>query len=199
SRPEADPQGRVACGALPALQERVAARRCERIRMGNVWFDRLTFAEALDAIERLVEAAAGGAVFTPNVDHVVQAETDPAFRGAYARASLNLVDGQPPVWASRIIGPALPEKISGSDLVEPLMKRASERGWRVFLLGGLPGTAVKAAARFAAQGVTIAGIEDGQVGLFDGPSLVRRIATARPDLVLVALGAPKQELWIDAH
>src|SRR5437762_399212 len=139
SRPETDPQGRVACSALPMLQERVAAaRHCERIRIGNVWFDRLTFAEALDAIERLVEARAGGAVFTPNVDHVVQAETDPSFRAASARASLNLVDGQPLVWASRIIGHALPEKISGSDLVEPLMERARARGWRRFLLGGLP-------------------------------------------------------------
>jgi N-acetylglucosaminyldiphosphoundecaprenol N-acetyl-beta-D-mannosaminyltransferase len=170
-----------------------------RIRLGNLWVDALTFAGALDAIERLIDAGAGGMVFTPNVDHVVQAETNPAFRRAYALADLSLADGQPIVWASRLLGAALPEKVSGADLVEPLLERAGRRGWRVFLLGGMPGSARAVAERSAARyGVRIAGVEDGRVGLAD-EALVARIAQARPHLLLVALGAPKQELWISAH
>jgi N-acetylglucosaminyldiphosphoundecaprenol N-acetyl-beta-D-mannosaminyltransferase len=174
-----------------------------RIRFGNVWIDSLTFAAALDGIERLVDAGAGGAVFTPNVDHVVQAESDAALREAYAGASLSLVDGQPLVWASRLLGSPLPEKISGSDLVLPLLERAGQRGWSVFLVGGAPGSAQAAAKRFAALArVRIAGVEDGRIDLAPGPAddaLLARIARSRPQLVLVALGAPKQELWIAAR
>ncbi len=171
-----------------------------RVRFGTVWVDSLTFAGALDAIERLVEAGRGGAVFTPNVDHVVTAESNSAFREAYANASLSLVDGQPLVWASRLLGSPLPEKISGADLVDPLLARAGQHGWRVFLVGGAPGCAKAAAQRFAAaHGVQVVGIEDGWIDLAEGPegdALVARIQEAQPRLVLVALGAPKQELWI---
>ncbi len=171
-----------------------------RVRFGTIWVDSLTFAGALDAIERLVESGTGGAVFTPNVDHVVTAESNAAFREAYASASLSLVDGQPLVWASRLLGSRLPEKISGADLVDPLLARAGQRGWRVFLVGGAPGAAIASAQRFAgAYGVQIAGIEDGRIELAGGPAdeaLIERIRRARPHLVLVALGAPKQELWI---
>jgi N-acetylglucosaminyldiphosphoundecaprenol N-acetyl-beta-D-mannosaminyltransferase len=113
------------------------------------------------------------------------------------------VDGQPLVWASRILGSPLPEKISGADLVDPLLARAGRRGWRVFLVGGAPGSARTAAQRFAAAyGVQIAGVEDGRIDLAEGPAddaLVERIRQARPHLVLVALGAPKQEIWIAAR
>jgi N-acetylglucosaminyldiphosphoundecaprenol N-acetyl-beta-D-mannosaminyltransferase len=181
----------------------VSLPRPPRVRFGSIWIDSLTFAGALDEIDRLVGAGAGGAVFTPNVDHVVSAESNPAFREAYARANLSLVDGQPLVWASRLLGTALPQKISGSDLVEPLMERAGRRGWRVFLIGGAPGSAKAAAKRLSsAYGVAIVGIEDGRIGLEPSPAdeaLLLRIAEARPQLVLVALGAPKQELWIHAR
>jgi N-acetylglucosaminyldiphosphoundecaprenol N-acetyl-beta-D-mannosaminyltransferase len=174
--------------------------RRERLRIGQLWIDSLTFAEALDEIEGLVAAGKGGSVFTPNVDHVVNAETNAAFREAYAAASLSLVDGQPLLWASRLLKAPLPEKISGSDLIFPLVERAAQRGWRVYLLGGKPGVAEAAAAelqsRFAVQ---IAGIDAPSISLSAGPEdelAIERIRSARAQLVLVALGSPKQELWI---
>ena len=134
------------------------------MRFGSIWIDSLTFAGALDRIERLVEGGAGGAVFTPNVDHVVNADSNGAFRAAYARASLSLADGQPLIWASRLLGSPLPEKISGADLVEPLMERAGRRGWRVFLIGGAPGAAQAAAEHFtSAYGVRIVGVEGSRI------------------------------------
>lgn len=94
------------------------ARTATRIRIGDVPIDSVTFDEALAIIEDRVTRKAGGAVFTPNVDHLVLARSDPAFRHVYGRVALSLVDGTPVLWAARLLGQPLPEKISGSDLLD---------------------------------------------------------------------------------
>lgn len=170
-----------------------------RIRIGAIWIDQLTFAEAVDAVERLVDAGRGGVVLTPNTDHLVTAEHDTGLREAYAKADLALVDGMPVVWASRLLGTPLPERISGSDLTPALLERAARRGLRVFLLGAGPGVAELAAQRLRAQGVAIAGTASPIIGTTaraDEDEVVARVRATRPDLVLVGLGAPKQELFI---
>ena len=96
-----------------------------RIRVGQLPIDVVDFEGAVEAIDRLISARNGGTVFTPNVDHVVMAEHDERFRTAYAAAALSLVDGTPVLWASRLLRTPLPAKISGSDLVMPLMRRAA--------------------------------------------------------------------------
>jgi N-acetylglucosaminyldiphosphoundecaprenol N-acetyl-beta-D-mannosaminyltransferase len=173
-----------------------------RVRIGQLEIDAVTFAQALDRIAELVDRRDGGAVFTPNVDHVVKAEHQADFRRAYSRADLCLADGMPLVWASRLLGSPLPEKVSGSDLVLPLVRLASERRWRIYLLGGAPGVAEKAGEKLARQlGARIVGTDSPLVGP-DGTvdrseQTLERLLAASPDLVLVAFGAPKQELWID--
>jgi N-acetylglucosaminyldiphosphoundecaprenol N-acetyl-beta-D-mannosaminyltransferase len=163
--------------------------------------DVLSFEGALDAIDQLVRAGQGGTVFTPNVDHVVMAEHDARFRAAYQAASLSLVDGTPVLWASRLLGTPLPVKVSGSDLVLPLMERAAERGYRVYFLGGAPGVAELARDKLQAAlpGIQIVGMDASRVdvsgGMTEADEVVERISAARPDIVLVALGAPKQEIW----
>ena len=162
----------------------------------------MSFEEALARIEELVSRREGGAVFTPNVDHVVKAERDLAFREAYARASLSLADGMPLLWASRLLGAPLPEKISGSDLVIPLARLAARKGWRVYLLGGEPGVAQEAGDRLAQElGLHVVGTDSPVIrpdgGADDAEQLLERLRVAKPDLLLVALGAPKQELFID--
>lgn len=172
-----------------------------RIRVGNLPIDNVTFEGALDAIDELVRAKAGGTVFTPNVDHVVQAEHDPRFRAAYADVSLSLVDGMPLLWASRLLKTPLPEKVSGSDLIMPLMRRAAERGYRVYFLGGAPGAAELAKQKLLEElpSLKVVGIDDGRIDPNAGPEaqrpILERIEAAKPDLLLLALGAPKQELW----
>jgi N-acetylglucosaminyldiphosphoundecaprenol N-acetyl-beta-D-mannosaminyltransferase len=176
-----------------------------RFRLGPLAVDRVTAAGALDRIEALVAARRGGCVFTPNVDHVVLAERNAAFRDAYARAELSLADGMPLLWAARLLGERLPEKVSGSDLVLPLVERAAARGWRVYLLGGPPGVAEGAAAKLLARwpALRIVGTDAPYVRV-DGPdpegdAALARLRAAAPDLVLVAFGAPKQELWMHRH
>jgi N-acetylglucosaminyldiphosphoundecaprenol N-acetyl-beta-D-mannosaminyltransferase len=161
----------------------------------------LSFAEALREIEELVDSGHGGAVFTPNVDHVVKAESNEAFRRAYEHASLSLADGMPLVWVSGLLGCSLPERVAGSDLLLPVLELASRRRWRVYLIGGAPGVA-RATAELLSRdlGVCVVGWDDCAIGN-DGSDIngdsVARARAASPDLILVGLGPPKQELWID--
>jgi N-acetylglucosaminyldiphosphoundecaprenol N-acetyl-beta-D-mannosaminyltransferase len=171
-----------------------------RLRIGEIWIDGVTFDGALERIDELIARGEGGSVFTPNVDHVVNAGRVDKLRAAYAACSLSLVDGQPLVWASRLLGAPLPEKVSGSDLVPRLLERAVARRHRVYLLGGAAGVAEAAADLLQRRGVEVAGFDGGRISLDPAPgeddALVERISAARPDLLLVALGSPKQEVWI---
>lgn len=163
-----------------------------------MWLDALGFEEAVSAVDALVASGRGGAVFTPNVDHVVKAERDAALREAYAAADLCLPDGQWIVWASRLLGTPLPAKVSGSDLALPLARRVSGHGASIYLLGGSPEVARDAARRLETEaGARICGIDSSRVDVSANPSdVVERVAAARPSLVLVAFGCPKQEIWI---
>jgi len=171
-----------------------------RLRIGTLWIDAVTFAQALQDIERLVNRGEGGAVYTPNVDHIVKAESNDAFQRAYKDVSLSLADGMPLVWVAGLLGCPLPERVAGSDLLLPLLELAAKRGWRVYLLGGAPGSA-EAATRVLTDrlGVNVVGWDDCRIAS-DGSDpeggSVARARAATPDLILVGLGPPKQELWI---
>ncbi len=171
-----------------------------RLRIGRVWVDVVTFDQALVQIEHLVDRGEGGAVFTPNVDHVVKAESNPAFKAAYDRCSISLADGMPLIWASPWLGCTLPERVAGSDILKPVLEMAARRRWRVYLLGGAPGVA-EATAKLLTDdmGIIVAGWDDCRI-LSDGSDPTggsfARAQAAKPDLIFVALGPPKQELWI---
>lgn len=172
----------------------------KRLTIGKVPIDVLTFAQALDAVEALVASKQGGFVFTPNVDHIVTVDEHPEFEAAYQKASLSLADGTPVVWASRLMDMTLPEKISGSDLVGPLLERAGQRKWRVAFLGAGPGVAEKAATIAREKwGTDVVFTDAPMVNLKDTAQIDRiaqQLAEAKADLVLMAFGAPKQELLI---
>lgn len=179
----------------------MTARAARRLRIGDVWVDVVDSSEALDAIERLVDAGQGGSVFTPNVDHVVKASRNPAFKAAYSRVSLSLADGMPLIWASHLLGCPLPERVAGSDMLMPVLKLAARRRYRVYLLGGAPGVAEQTARLLSEDmGIVVAGWDDARIamdGSDPGNASIARARAARPDLIFVALGPPKQELWID--
>lgn len=171
------------------------------LHLGDIDIDDVTMSEALDAIDSLVEAGQGGTVLTPNVDHVVLARHDSRLREAYSAASLSLADGKPIVWSSRLLGRPLRAKVSGSDLILPLMKLAARRDYRVYLLGGAPGVAERAASALCGvvHGLRIVGTDSPRIDL-DGtaidPAVLSRANAACPDLILVALGCPKQEIFM---
>lgn len=176
-----------------------------RVRFGRIHADVLTFDEALDRIVALCRTGEGGTVLTPNVDHVVLAEEDAPLRDAYAGASLSLVDGKPLVWLARAMGTPLPAKISGSDLARPLAARAAREGLSLFLLGAKEGVGKRAADVLVQENpsLQIAGVVSPPLGFEknegQNSDVVHAIRASRADLVFVALGAPKQELWMARH
>jgi N-acetylglucosaminyldiphosphoundecaprenol N-acetyl-beta-D-mannosaminyltransferase len=167
--------------------------------------DNVTMAEAVERIAGLVAAGEPSFVVTPNVDHIVRLQHDDGFRRAYADASLVLADGSPLLWASRVLGSPLAERVTGSDLFPELCRRAAERSWSVYFFGGRPGAAEEAGVRMRARfpGLAVAGTDCPPLGFERDPAVdaacVRRIREARPDILFVGLGAPKQEKWIHAH
>ncbi|MEQ8836903.1 MAG: WecB/TagA/CpsF family glycosyltransferase [Lacipirellulaceae bacterium] len=153
-------------------------------------------------------------VVTPNVDHAVMFQENAGLRAAYEDASLVLADGAPVVLASRMLQKALPERVAGSDLAPALFKRASQtpagtqrprRLLRVFLLGAAPGVAERARANILSRwaGVDVVGVYSPPLGFehseIENEKIYAAVAAAQPDLVLLGLGAPKQELWIHKH
>lgn len=163
-----------------------------------------------EAIEHLLAWIGEGTrpcryVVTPNVDHVVLFQEQPALREAYADADLVLADGFPVVKASRWLGRPLPERVAGSDLVPALFERGCARGLRVFLLGAAPGVAERAAGNCHQRwpGLQVVGVDSPPLGferqLTENERILRLIADARPDVLVVGFGAPKQELWVHAH
>jgi N-acetylglucosaminyldiphosphoundecaprenol N-acetyl-beta-D-mannosaminyltransferase len=102
------------------------------------------------------------------------------------------------LWASRLLGTPLPAKISGSDLVAPLLGRARDRGYRVYFLGADPGVAELAKAQVERDlpGISIVGVDSPRIDVDgDCSAIIERVRQTTPDIVLVALGAPKQELF----
>ena len=146
-------------------------------------------------------------VVTPNVDHVVRYQHSDALRAAYAEASLILADGAPVVAASRLLQKPLPERVAGSDLVPHLFNEADwqRTNLRVYLLGGAPGVAERAAARIETiwNDIEVVGVASPPHGFehdFErNADLVADINRREVDLLLVGLGAPKQELWVHRH
>lgn len=142
---------------------------------------------------------------TPNVDHVVKFQTDAALRTAYRNAAMVTVDGKPVLWASRLLGKSLPALVPGSDFCPALFDAAKAKpGLRVFLLGAAEGVAARAAETIAKRWpwVKVVGCFSPPMGFnaqsADNAQVLDLINQAKPDILLVGLGAPKQEIWVHA-
>jgi len=153
------------------------------------------------AVERIAAFAAGRdphLIVTANVEMVMLARGTPEVREILQNASLVVADGVGVVWGSRTLGRPLPGRVPGIDLAERLCAEAVRRGWRLYLLGGRPGVAVGAAERLRERhaGLVIAGVSHGYFAPGTDAEVVRAVRDAAPTLLLVGLGAPRQERWL---
>ena len=171
----------------------------------DTWVDRVTMDGAVGYIETLMRGCDFSYAVTPNVDHLVKLCHEPEFRAAYAAADLVVPDGVPLLWASRLLGTPLLERVNGTDLLVRLCAMAAHNDYSVYLLGGAPGTAAAAAQVLREQhdGLRIAGYACPSIG-FERQSetndpVIEAVAESGADILFVALGAPKQEKWIQAH
>ncbi len=141
-------------------------------------------------------------VVTPNVQHAMVFQENAAFREAYANASLVIADGWPLVASSHLFGTPLPERVTGSSLLPGLFDAsAPDQPRSVFLLGAAPGIGEKAAHEIHERWrhVRVVGTYSPPLGFerddAENRRILERLAETRPDILVVGLGAPKQELW----
>jgi N-acetylglucosaminyldiphosphoundecaprenol N-acetyl-beta-D-mannosaminyltransferase len=163
-----------------------------------------TRAQAADAAMALVEAGGPSYFITANAHYAMLTERDAALRAINDQAAFILADGAPLVWASRYGAAPLPERVAGSDLIYDLCRRAAERGFGVFLMGGAPGVAEQAGRRLEDlhPGLRIVGVECPPFGEPSAEEILAteaKISSARPDILILASTMPKGELWISAQ
>lgn len=169
--------------------------------------DDLTMPEALDRLESFIAIgrATGKShqIATVNADFVVNSLHDPELRRILQESDMATADGMPLVWGSRLLGVSLEGRVTGADLVPALAERAAEKGFSIYFLGARPGVAARAAEilRQRYPGLTIAGVHSppNRPLLEMDTKILDDIRAAKPDILLVAFGNPKQEKWISMH
>ncbi len=165
----------------------------------GVGYDDLTMPEAVSAALGLMQGRNGAYAVTPNPEIVMLAQENPLLRDAIEDASLVLADGIGVIYGARILGRPLKARLPGIDFADAVMGEMAKRSMSVFLLGAKPGVAEQAAERLMARhpGLVIAGTNDGYFK--DDAPIIEKINAVSPDLLLVCLGAPKQELWMQKN
>ena len=184
--------------------ERPTMLKEPRTRIWDVPFDRVTITEATRRIGELVTQRDPSYVITANLNYVMLHQASDEVKRVTREASMILADGQPIVWRSILDDRRLPERVAGSEMIYDLADQASRNGWRIYMLGGAPGVAEKASDRLCQlyPDLQVSGIESPPFReLTDQEQQVQieRIRESRSDLLLVAFGQPKGELWIHRH
>jgi N-acetylglucosaminyldiphosphoundecaprenol N-acetyl-beta-D-mannosaminyltransferase len=164
----------------------------------NIPVHAVTMPQTLSHIQQMMTTPGLQQIATVNPEFVMTAQKDPAFMTILQQADLCIPDGVGLLWAARILGHQLPERVAGSELVYHLAQNAAERGWRLFLLGAAPGVAEEAAAVLQQKypALTIVGTYAGSPDPAENEAIVNRINASTADLLFVAYGAPKQDKWI---
>lgn len=170
----------------------------ERVNILGVKVDAVTMAQAVERVEKLIAEKNSSIVATANAEMLLRATHDDELKNILNAASLVVPDGAGTVWAARHLGKHMPERVAGFDLVQELMKLAPVKGWKFFLFGSAPGIADKAKlkAEELYPGIKIVGTRNGYFTAADEPEIISQIKNSRADILLAALGVPKQEKWL---
>ena len=169
-----------------------------KVNILGVGVDSVTMQEALDKVESFFEERKPVIVATANAEMLMRATYDEELKNILNAAELVVPDGAGTVWAAHHLGYDMPERVAGYDLAQELMKRAPLKNRRIYFFGSAPGVADKAKSKAEAlyPGIQIVGTRNGFFSGVDEPQIIADIKAAQPDLLLVALGVPKQEKWL---
>jgi N-acetylglucosaminyldiphosphoundecaprenol N-acetyl-beta-D-mannosaminyltransferase len=181
-----------AVGASPALQ-------VPQERLFGLDLCTFDMQEAVAHVDAVLQSGGRKVLFTANVDHVVRYSNDEEFRRYYRVADLVFADGTPLLWSARLLRRTLRARVTGVDLMTALCSLAASRGYRCFLLGAKEHTLEKTerALRRRFSSLAIAGRHHGYFD--DSRQVLELIRQARPQLLFVGMGSPRQEKWIAEH
>ncbi len=173
----------------------------ESVRILGVRIDALTYDDLLAHIAGFIAREMPHQICTANPEFVMEAQRNPEFREVLAQADLVMADGVGLLWAARRAGHPLPQRVTGSDGVPLIAAQAAEQGWRIFLLGAAPGVADRAAEVLMGRypRLQVVGVYAGSPADAEAADIIARIRDAQPHILLVAYGAPRQDLWIAKH
>ena len=173
----------------------------EKIDILGVKVDSVTMAQAVAQVEGYMDERKNVLIATANAEMIMRATHDEELKNILNDAALVVPDGAGTVWAAHHLGYEMPERVAGFDLAQELMRIAPSKKQKVFFFGSAPGVAEKAKAKAEElyPGIEIVGTRDGYFKSEDEPAIIEEIKAAQPDLLLAALGVPKQEKWLNAH
>jgi N-acetylglucosaminyldiphosphoundecaprenol N-acetyl-beta-D-mannosaminyltransferase len=173
----------------------------ERFELLGAPLDPVTFEDAVGAVDRAVQSRVPIQHASLNAAKIVRLQNDAVLSDAIRGCDLVTADGQPVVWAARLLGHRVPERVNGTDLMEVLLAHAAAHGYRVYLLGARPDVVDDAAAeiRLRHPSILIVGRHHGYFSDTEEEDVVRDIVAARPDLMFIALETPQKELFLARH
>lgn len=192
--------GIIFSGLLIHRWKKIPAAK-NRIEILHVPIDPVTMPEALERIEHFIQTGEPHHVFTADASGIMRAQDEVEFQKIIKQADLITPDGAGVLFASRMYGVALPERVSGVDLVENISELAAKTGYSIYLFGAAEGVAKSAADQLLLRypELKIVGVRNGYYTPEQEEEIVVQIVQTKPDVLFVALGIPKQELFIHKY
>lgn len=171
------------------------------VKILGVKVHKVTMDEGLRKFINLLEGDRNGMIFTPNSEIIMAAQSDKELKEVLLAGDLVVPDGIGVIYASKIHGLGLTERVPGIELMDKILKYCNTNKRSIFILGGKPGVAEKALVKIreAYPSLVIKGQQNGYFTEADELAIIDRINEAKPDVLFVALGAPRQEKWIYKH
>jgi len=175
--------------------------KIDTVNILGIGVAKMTMSQVLDWIRIMVEQGKPRHIVTANAEIIHRAYSQPEFRKVMEKADLVTADGSGVMWAARTLGNPLPERVTGIDLINNIFPLAEEKGWKVYFLGAAPEVVEKAVLNTLSKHplLRVAGYRHGFYSQEEVGDVVANISGTRPDILLVAMGVPRQELFIQEH
>ncbi len=173
----------------------------ERLEILGIGIDKVNSQQALERIGEFIASGESHQIVTANAEIIYQASKNEKMRNVINNAQMVTADGSGVVWASRQLGEPLGQRVTGIDLVNSICEQSAKDKWKIYILGSAPGVAATAAMNIRDKfpGCNIVGTHHGYFNAKEEKQILAELEQLKPDVLFVALGAPKQEYWIADH
>ncbi len=173
----------------------------QRLEILGIGIDKVNSQQALEKIAEFIASGQPHQIVTANAEIIYQASKNEKMRNVINNAQMVTADGSGVVWASRKLGEPLEQRVTGIDLVNSICERSAADKWKIYILGSAPGVAATAAMNIRDKfpGCNIVGTHHGYFNGKEEKQILAELEQLKPDVLFVALGAPKQEYWIADH